>query len=85
MYFFKEGGKQVLDLRGDLVISHNDGLVKCRSKSAAPASVKNAKYILNIKKAWGFWYRVRATFAVIRFIWGRNEALKNPPKLERVK
>lgn len=28
MYFYKKGGKQVLDLRGDLVLTHNDALVK---------------------------------------------------------
>ena len=79
MYFFKEDGKQCLDLRGDLILSHNDALVKCRVKSAAPMSVKNAKYILTVSKPWGFWYRVRATVASIRFIWGPNEALKVKP------
>ena len=55
MYFFKKGGKQLLALRGDLVLTHNDGLVKARAKSNAPASVRNAKYILNIPSmgVWG--------------------------------
>lgn len=30
MYFYKSQGKQVLDLRGDLVLTHNDALVKGR-------------------------------------------------------
>jgi len=66
MYFFKKGGKQLLDLRGDLV--------KGRVKSAAPASVRNAKYIQNIP-SMGFWGKVRATKAAISFIWGPSQAL----------
>ena len=74
MYFFKKGGKQLLDLRGDLVLTHNDSLVKGRVKSAAPASVRNAKYIKNIP-SMGFWGKVRATKAAISFIWGPSQAL----------
>lgn len=74
MYFFKKGGKQLLDLRGDLVLTHNDNLVKGRVKSAAPASVRNAKYIQNIP-SMGFWGKVRATKAAISFIWGPSQAL----------
>ena len=74
MYFYKKGGKQVLDLRGDLVLTHNDALVKGRVKSAAPASVKNAKRIEDIANM-GFVRKVKATFAAIGFIWGENQAL----------
>lgn len=74
MYFYKEKGKQILDLRGDLVLTHNDGLVKGRVKSAAPSSVKNAKYIQDIARM-GFFRKVRATLHVIGFIWGKSQAL----------
>ena len=50
MYFFKLKGKQMLDLRGDLILTHNDALVKSRIKSAAPAGVRNARYIENVAK-----------------------------------
>lgn len=79
MYFFKQEGKQCLDLRGNLILSHNNALVKCRSKSAAPSSVKNPKYILNIKEM-SFIRKVRATFAAIGFIWGENQALTTDNK-----
>lgn len=74
MYFFKKGGKQILDLRGDLVLTHNDALVKGRVKSAAPASVRNAKRIENIPNL-GFWAKIRATKAAVSFIWGKSRAL----------
>jgi len=74
MYFFKKGGKQILDLRGDLVLTHNDALVKGRVKSAAPASVRNAKRIEDIPNL-GFWGKVKASHAALKFIWGPSQAL----------
>ena len=74
MYFYKKGGKQILDLRGDLILTHNDGLVKTRVKSAAPAKVTNVKYIAKIS-AMSFARKVEATFAAIGFIWGKSQAL----------
>ncbi|ARB06271.1 hypothetical protein SppYZU01_34 [Shewanella phage SppYZU01] len=74
MYFFKKGGKQILDLRGDLVLTHNDALVKGRVKSAAPASVRNAKRIEDIPNL-GFWGKVKASRAALKFIWGPSQAL----------
>lgn len=73
MYFYKDKGKQVLDLRGDLILTHNDALVKGRVKSAAPAGVRNAKYI--ILAGMGFLRKIKATFHAIGFIWGENQAL----------
>lgn len=73
MYFYKNKGKQVLDLRGVLVLTHNDALVKGRVKSAAPAGVQNAKYVL--LPELGFVGKVKATFHAIGFIWGENQAL----------
>lgn len=75
MYFFKKSGKQMLDLRGDLILSHNDDLVKGRAKSAAPAAVRNATYIVNIP-AMGFRAKLAATRIALRFIWAkRSQAL----------
>lgn len=74
MYYFKKGGKQILDLRGDLVLTHNDALVKGRIKSAAPASVRNAKYVQGIA-SMGPIRKVKTTLAAIRFIWGKSQAL----------
>ena len=74
MYFYLKKGKQVLDLRGDLVLTHNDALVKGRVKSAAPTAVQNARYIHGIADM-GFFRKLRATKAAIGFIWGRSQAL----------
>ena len=78
MYFFQKGGKQHLDLRGDLILSHNANLVTARVKSSAPRYVNNAKYITDIK-SMGFIRKIRATFAAIAFIWGKDQALTGNP------
>lgn len=74
MYFFKRNGRQFLDLRGDLVLTHNDALVRGRVKSAAPASIRNASYIEGIP-SMGVWRKLRATKAAIGFIWGKSQAI----------
>lgn len=74
MYFHKLGGKQAVDFRGDLILSHNDELIKARSKSSAPRAAKNAKYILDIPNL-GFFKKLRATWAAFTFIWGPSQAL----------
>ena len=73
MYFYRLNGKQMLDLRGDLILTHNDDLVKARVKSSAPRGVRNPKYILI--KDLGFVSKIKATWHTIRFIWGPSEAL----------
>lgn len=74
MYFYKQKGRQVLDMRGDLVLSHNDALVKGRVKSAAPSAVRNARYIRGLKTR-GFLFKLSASRAALAFIWGRSQAL----------
>lgn len=74
MYFFQKSGKQHLDLRGDLILTHNDALVKARVKSSAPRFVSNATYIMGIPKM-GFWSKLKATRAAIAFIWGADKSL----------
>lgn len=76
MYFFKKDGKQVLDLRGDLILTHNDDLVRTRVKSAAPRYVRNATYICGIPEL-GFMAKVRASFMALGFIWGKSQKLEN--------
>jgi len=73
MYFFKKGKEQHLDLRGDFILTHNDELVKTRSKSAAPVKVVNADY--SCVKSLTFIKRIIITIKVIAFVWGSNEAL----------
>lgn len=69
MYFSKEQGKQILDLSGDLILTHNKNLVIGRVKSAAPASIRNAKSIM--LNSLSFFRRIQATFIVVRYIWKR--------------
>lgn len=73
MYFYNAGGKQHLDLRGDLILTHNDALVKTRNKSAAPRFVHNSKHISI--QGLTFVRKIKATFHAIGFIWGENQAL----------
>jgi len=74
VYFFKKGGKQYLDLRGDFIITHNPVLVRARVKSAAPAAVRNATYI-PVSSGFGFFRKCKAVIHVARFIFGKPEAL----------
>lgn len=78
MYFYNQKGRQVLDLRGDLVLTHNAALVVGRVKSAAPSSVRHARYIAAIP-SMGVVRKVRASWAALRFIWGPSQALKEEP------
>ena len=78
MYFYNQKGRQVLDLRGDLVLTHNPALVVGRVKSAAPSAVRNARYICGIP-TMGVVRKVRASWAALRFIWGPSQALKEEP------
>ncbi|MCH9838643.1 hypothetical protein K0U83_23470 [bacterium] len=71
MYFYKHKGRQCLDLQGDLVLTHNDALVKARVKSAAPAGVHNARYVPDIARL-GFVKKLRASWSALRFIWSRK-------------
>ena len=85
-YFFLKNGKQYLDLTGDLILSHNDRLVKARSKSAAPVKVLNAKFVLNAGDL-NLRGKLKATKIALKFIWGKPEPLLaedtnfNKPKL----
>jgi len=68
-YFYLEKGKQHLDLKGDLIISHNDALIKTRTKSAGPVQVSAPDgYILNLGKL-KFFRKIRATWNIIKFVW----------------
>ena len=72
-YYFKENGKQILDLTGNLILSFNSSLVKCRAPSAAPHAIKDAKKIMINELT--FIKKIAATFIVLGFIWGKNKAL----------
>ena len=75
MYFYLDKGKQQLDLKGDLIISFNDALVKTRVPSAGPKTIKSPDgYILNVGKA-GFIKRIGITLKIIGFVWGRDKEL----------
>lgn len=71
MHFLKHKGKQCFDLRGDFILTKNEELVTAVAPSAAPRSVKFARYIL--LKGLGFRGKIRATFRVIQFIWFEGE------------
>lgn len=78
MYFYLQKGRQVLDMRGDLVLTHTPALVVGRVKSAAPSSVRNAKYIAAIP-SMGVLRKLRASWAALCFIWGLSQALSEEP------
>jgi len=89
MYFFFKNKKQYLDLTGNLILSHNDRLVKARTQSAGPTKVLNAKYVVNAGDL-NFRGKLKATKLALGFIWGKPNPLiaedtnLNKPKLKVV-
>ena len=75
MYFFKKKGRQYLDLTGNLILSHNDQLIKARVSSAAPHKALNAKFIVNAGDL-NLIGKLKATWIALCFIWGKSTALK---------
>jgi len=74
MYFFLKSKKQYLDLTGNLILSHNDRLVKARTQSAGPTKVLNAKYVVNAGDL-NFRGKLKATKLALGFIWGKPNPL----------
>ena len=74
MYFFLNQGKQCVDFRGDLILTHNADLMTGRTKSAAPRQAKNARYIPNIA-AMTRRQKIAATWRAVQFIWGPDVSL----------
>lgn len=74
MYFFLKSKKQYLDLTGNLILSHNDRLVKVRTKSAGPTKVLNSKFVLNCGQLT-FIGKLKATKIALKFIWGKPNPL----------
>ena len=70
MHFSKHKGKQILDLRGDFILSKRDELVTAVAPSAAPKRVLFARYIPAIHRL-GFIGKLRASGRALGFIWGR--------------
>lgn len=67
MYFFKKQGRQYLDLTGNLILSHNDKLIKARVSSAAPHKALNAKFIVNTGDL-NLRGKLKAALLALRFI-----------------
>lgn len=80
MYFFRQKGKQALDLKGDLILSHNKDLIITRGRSIAPRVVQNSRFITGIP-GFSIWRKLRTTGAAIAFIWGPSQALQ-PAEIE---
>lgn len=74
MYFFKKDGRQYVDLTGNLILSHNNAIVKVRSASAGPSKILNATYILNVGKL-NIRSKFKATMMALLFIWGKPAPL----------
>ena len=74
MYFYKQKGRQCLDLTGNFILTHNDRLIKARVSSAAPTGgVKHARFIEVADL--GLFGKCRALFHVARFIFGKPRPL----------
>jgi hypothetical protein len=74
MYFFKHKGKQFVDFRGNLILSHNPVLVRARSRNNAPRYAKNAHYVPDIPKL-NFFRKIQALWLAFRFIFGKSQRI----------
>ena len=68
MRFYRKGGKQILDLRDDFILTRQADLVEAQGKSIAPRRVRLARYVLNVGKL-GFWAKLKASQRALQFIW----------------
>ena len=68
MMFYKKNGKQILDMRHDLVLTRQSELIEANAKSCAPRRVVFARHVPNIGKL-GFLGKLSASWSAIRFIW----------------
>ena len=67
MFFHGANGKQILDLRNDLVLTFDKQLVTAQNKKNAPDRVANATYVLMSNTS-----RWRATLKVLKFVWTKQ-------------
>lgn len=74
MYFYKHKGKQYLDLRGNLILSHNPEIIRARSKNNAVARAQNASYVKDLPNV-KFLPKLRVLWRAFRFIFGKSQAL----------
>lgn len=73
MYFYKKQGGRGLDLRGDLILTHNADLIRSKSRKSAPDWVRHARWIPLGRR--GIWRRIVATVHAVRFIWSKPKPL----------
>lgn len=69
MRFYLDRGKQHLDLTGNIILSKNRNFIEAPVKSSAP-KVHRAKYFM--LQSLTTRQKIKATFRVIAFIWGRE-------------
>lgn len=66
MHFYKKKGKQHISTTGDLIMTKNETLVSCSSKSALPVLI-NGGDCAYVRKG----NRIRATITALTFIWSK--------------
>ena len=69
MYFYRNKGQQVLNMKGDLVLTKNAERIATRSKSAGPSRCYGGSWVTDISSL-RFAGKIKATAIAIRFIWG---------------
>jgi hypothetical protein len=77
MYFFKNKGKQCLDLSGNLILSYNNHLIAAKLKSHAPFRILNPFYVVKIGDLT-LWKKIKTSFTLIKFIWMEPKNLLVP-------
>lgn len=79
MYFFKRGGKQYLDLKGDLILSHNEHPIVSRVPSNGPFQARNASGLIMVKNLVTTRQKLKAAWTCIKFIFDSSRSEKLIP------
>lgn len=73
MHFYKNHGKQILNMKGDLIVTHNKDVVSALSKSAGPSQVLNARFLPNVGEL-RFIDKLEVILIVVKFVFGEDKA-----------
>lgn len=74
MYFYYNKGRRYLDMRGDIVLTTNRGLVMCDVRSAVP-KLRHVRH--SCVNDLTLWQKIKTVYQITRFIF------RPPPALDR--
>lgn len=81
MHFYMDSGKQCLEMRGDLILTHNDNIVTSKVRSAAPTHIYNYRCV-RVQELKRLRQKFKALWACAKFIFDSKYSERLPPRDE---